>query len=201
VRESTGDVVGARDVLESALRETPSDPVLLLALAHQLERHGEALAAVALAERVLAVDVTHNDRSHNDGDTLNFIAFTLAEAHARLDDAHKHAWRAVLLDPTNGSVIDTLGWVQVQEGSLDDAIATLRRALVLSPDEGEIEFHLATALHSNHHDDEARRFVQRALVHLSAHDDARVRAEDLALALGVATIPSTSPRAAPREHL
>ena len=139
VHEELGDVDRARAILDQALRAKPSDAELLFALARHLERQKQPLPGVEIVERLL-------DRGKKDVDELNFVAFTLAEAGVRADDARRFAWRALVQDPLNGYVVDTLGWCQLMAGDVDGAVATLQRADRLSPDESEVLFHLATAL-------------------------------------------------------
>lgn len=136
--EELGDIEGARRILDDALRARPMDPELLFALARHLERQHQPLPAVEIVERLM-------DRGRSGVAELNFAAFTLAEANTRLDDARRYAWRALVADPLNGYVVDTLGWCELMDGDVERAVATLRRADRLSPGEGEILFHLATA--------------------------------------------------------
>jgi predicted Zn-dependent protease len=165
-------------IVDEALAARPSDRELLFVRARVLERGGEALAAAQLVERVmLRSDAPLTEH-------LNFVAYTLADTGARVADALPLAWRAVLRDPLNGYIVDTLGWAQANAGLLDDAHATLTRALRLSPDEPEIMFHLATVVARRGDPTAAAAILTRAAPFV--FDDERLarRIADLARELG-----------------
>jgi tetratricopeptide (TPR) repeat protein len=177
VREARGDVAGARALLDDALRARPRDAEIELALARLLSRRGEARAAAELCERVL-------ERTRPDVDVLNLIAFTLADAALRPDDARRFAWRAIALDPLNGSVIDTLGWAELRAGDAASAVETLARADRLDPDEPEILLHLAEAQRAMGRVDDARKSASRAQALASTDDPLRARIDALVATLG-----------------
>jgi tetratricopeptide (TPR) repeat protein len=181
----------ARAAMADALKRRPRHPELLMVQARHLERVGNPMGAVALTERLM-------DRSPRpETDHLNFAAFTLAEQGERLDDALSWAWRAVLREPLNGYIIDTLGWAQLQgachgkrrctASQLNEAIATLRRANRLSPDEPEVLFHLAAALAKADRLDEARALADRALTLVDEQDDLKADIETLVTSLKART--------------
>jgi tetratricopeptide (TPR) repeat protein len=153
----------AMALLLRTLQKKPADPALVFAHARLLDAQAAPGAAgvdavrgaVELVERLI-------ERTGPDADTLNFLAFALAERDLRADEARAWAWRALLLDPLNGYVTDTLGWATLKTGDVDAAVALLRRADRLSPDEGEIVFHLAVALQKQGAKDDARAAVARA---------------------------------------
>ena len=76
---------------------------------------------------------------------LNLLAYALVENDDRLEEAVSYARRALMTDPLNAAVMDTLGWAMLRSGRLDEAVAVLERARALMPAEVEIAFHLATA--------------------------------------------------------
>ncbi len=176
VLEAGGDHEGARVAVEALLAARPADRDVILGHARLLDQQadgdGQTLAAVELVERLV-------DRVGGDVDTLNFMAFALAERGLRPDAAKAFAWRAVLLEPLSGYVLDTLGWAQLKAGDVDAAVRTLRRADRLAPREGEIWFHIASAERARGDVDAARAAVARALELLSASDPLRARAAAL----------------------
>jgi tetratricopeptide (TPR) repeat protein len=107
VLEVGGDHEGARVAVEVLLGARPADRDVILGHARLLDQQGDGdgrtLAAVELVERLV-------DRVGGDVDTLNFMAFALAERGLRPDAAKAFAWRAVLLEPLSGYILDTLGW-------------------------------------------------------------------------------------------
>ena len=184
VIDGAGDHAGATAVLTQALAKRPADRALVFAWSRLLANQGrafpegqsEARAAVEQVERLV-------ESSGADVDTLNFMAFTLSEHQLRASAASAYAWRAVLLDPLNGYVHDTLGWALLMEGEIDEATASLRRAVRLSPDEGEIMFHLATALARQKHRGDALSTLARARALLPNSDPLVVRLDALKLDL------------------
>ena len=67
------------------------------------------------------------------------------------------------MSPDNGSVADTLGWIQVNTGKLDEGISTLRKAVDLSDGRAQVKYHLASALARAGKTEEARNLLQEAL--------------------------------------
>jgi len=154
----------ARRTLDEALRARPKDDALLVVYAHFLESQGDGRGAAAIVRDLL-------DRSSHRGaevSKLNFLAFTLADHGLDAELALRLAWRAVLRDPLNGYVVDTLGWAQRNAGQLKEARATLARAARLSPGEAEIAYHQGVVEQALGDAARARAFL----------DDARARATD-----------------------
>jgi Flp pilus assembly protein TadD len=70
---------------------------------------------------------------------------------------------AVELRPDDGYVLDSLGWLFVKRGRLDDARATLERADRLAPFEPEILLHLGELCLRRGQDARARELFHQAL--------------------------------------
>lgn len=89
----------------------------------------------------------------------------LANALDRLGDpaAVEHARTAHALDPGNPFVSDTLGWLLVRTGALDEGLRLLRDARLRAPDMPELRYHLGDALARSGRRDEARRELEAAL--------------------------------------
>lgn len=170
----------ARALLTTVLDRAPGRPELRWVQARHLERQGDALGAVRIAEGLLA----HAESASVD--ELNFLAYTLADHELRCDEAEHFAWRAVVQGPLNGYVLDTLGWAQFRNGKPELAATTLQRALRLAPEEPEIELHLGEVLAALGREDEARPHLERLLTRTI--DDERLlrRVEALKARLQVA---------------
>ncbi|MBQ9638403.1 MAG: tetratricopeptide repeat protein [Bacteroidales bacterium] len=65
----------------------------------------------------------------NDAGTLNNYAYFLAEADLELDKAETMARRAVELQPSEATVLDTYAWVLFKRGKTDEARHYMRQAL------------------------------------------------------------------------
>ena len=136
--EESGNPELGRALLEKHASQGGNRSELWMALARHFERQGNPFAAIELAEESLSHSVS--------AETLNFVAFTMAENGIRTDEALAYAQRAVARAPLQGYIVDTLGWTHFRLGDAEKAIHFLRNANRLSPKEPEILFHLAKAL-------------------------------------------------------
>ena len=77
--------------------------------------------------------------------------------------AEATARKAYALKPDNGSIADTLGWILIDRGSLDEGTDLLRKAVELTSGRAEIRYHLAAALSKAGDNGEARQLLQDIL--------------------------------------
>jgi Flp pilus assembly protein TadD len=63
----------------------------------------------------------------------------------------------------NPTLIDTLGWVQVRLGNIDDAAVILKKAASMQPDNQQVLYHYAVALSLKGLDELARDTMVKAL--------------------------------------
>jgi Tfp pilus assembly protein PilF len=107
---------------------------------------------------------------------LNNVAWTLGQ----LNDptAVDYAQRAVKLAPNNPSVLDTLGWLEVQQGRVELGLRLLEQAHALAPASAPIRLNLAKALLRAGQRAQARSHLQ-ALSALPARSPVRTEAEQL----------------------
>jgi len=118
------------------LASKPQDAKVRTVLAENLVRRGQYKAA---SEHYLFLN------KHNPHNLL--ILNNLAWSLHRTQDARALpvAEEALKLKPDNPAVLDTLGWILVEENQVDRGIKLLQQALVHSPDATETQFHLAAA--------------------------------------------------------
>jgi tetratricopeptide (TPR) repeat protein len=64
----------------------------------------------------------------NAADAYNYLAYMWAEHNTHLDEAQKMIKHALELDADNGAYIDTLGWIEFQQGKFEQALSDLLRA-------------------------------------------------------------------------
>ena len=133
--ERAGDRAQAILVLEQALQKRPRSQPLSFALAQAYQRDNQWERAIALADKVLK-------REPDSPQALNFVGYLLADHGVRLDEAQKYLERAARIRPSDGAVIDSLGWVYMKLGRLDEAEKLLVRADHLTPEDPEILEHL-----------------------------------------------------------
>ncbi len=109
-----------------------------------------------MAQRIL-------DRDPDHAGALNFIGFSLADRNRELARADRLLQRALELAPTDGFVLDSVGWLRFRQGRLPEAQDLLERAVRLAPTEPELLWHLGEVYL-------ARRQPRRAL---TAYERAR----------------------------
>lgn len=140
--------------LEKASAADPAaiEPRLLLAQSYQAR--GEAAASIRQYEQIVERAPDHLAALNN----LGWAYFENGDPRAE-----QIADRAFKLAPQNGAVADTLGWIQVSKGNLDDGIPTLRKAVDLSGGHPDIKYHLAAGLAAAGEKAEARKILQETL--------------------------------------
>ena len=115
-------------LLEPLVADTEDNPEflehVLFDLGRSLERAGQFDRAVAIFQRLLALDQDHADAS-------NYLGYMLAERGERLIEAKKLIERALKVDPENGAYLDSLGWVYYQLKQYENAARWLDRALAV----------------------------------------------------------------------
>jgi tetratricopeptide (TPR) repeat protein len=133
--EGAGRLGDAIALLQRALQARPGEGHLRFLLGAKLSRRGDFEAAVGTMKELLRADPRN-------AEALNFIGYEYAERGIRLPEAERLVSQALALQPDNGLIADSLGWVYFKEGKLKLAIETLRRAAKLAPDEPVILEHL-----------------------------------------------------------
>lgn len=131
-----GQAAQARD---AAGKFAGSEPMTIVFMrARILETLGDAPGALKILEPAL--------REHpNHVGALNLAGFLLARRNERLPDAERYLARARDLRPGDPSVLDSWGWLLVQQGKSREAVRALDRAARFAPAEPEIRLHLAAA--------------------------------------------------------
>lgn len=153
--EVGGQVERARAGLQRAIERSERDVDLRYALAALEERQGRPERAIEIIEVLLARDPA-------DATALNYIGYSLADRGVELRRARKLLSRALALDPDNGFLLDSWGWLLFREGKLDAAETYLRRAARLAPAEPEILWHLGELRLARGDRDRALRLLERA---------------------------------------
>jgi len=92
---------------------------------------------------------------------LNNLAWSLSES--KDSRALGFAEQALKLKPDNPAVMDTLGWILIQQGQSERGIKLLQQALTKTPDAAEIQWHLAAAFAMSGDSVRARSELERLL--------------------------------------
>jgi len=81
----------------------------------------------------------------DDPEILNYLGFAWADRGENLSQALTLLQKATLLDPQNGAVIDSLGWVHYRLGDYRQAVHELELAAALDAADPEVNDHLGDA--------------------------------------------------------
>ncbi|NKF23626.1 tetratricopeptide repeat protein [Solimonas marina] len=145
----------ALQTLDDALKQQPDDNDLLYSRSLVYER----LNRIDDAEKDLRKIIASQP---DDPRALNALGYMLAVHTKRLDEAHDLISRALKLDPSDASIIDSMGWVEYKRGNTEAASQLLKRAFADFPDP-EVAAHLGEVLWTQGHKDEARGIWDQAL--------------------------------------
>lgn len=146
----------AISLLEAAVSLYPDNPQLFFDYALMLDKNGMEEQAMSKMAKVLELQPEH-------AEALNFIGYTWADKNVRLKEALEYIEKAVALEPNNGYIIDSLGWVYYRLGDFQKAIQELKRSLELAPEDPHIYDHLGDAYRADKKYVEALEQYQKAL--------------------------------------
>ncbi len=141
--------------IESALRRSPGNPEISYQRAVLLERAGKVDGAIA------ALEGMHRERPLDAGIT-NALGYTLADHKRELPRAEQLIREALIAQPDNPALLDSLGWVLYRRGQYPAALPVLARAFRLLHD-GDVGAHWGEVLWAAGQKTEARAAWQRAL--------------------------------------
>jgi Flp pilus assembly protein TadD len=76
---------------------------------------------------------------------LNYLGYSWAVKHHDMTDARKMIEQALQAVPNDGAIVDSLGYVMLQQGQAQAAVTTLTKAVQLEPNDPTINAHLGDA--------------------------------------------------------
>jgi Flp pilus assembly protein TadD len=76
---------------------------------------------------------------------LNYIGYSWALRGENLPEAQNMLQEALGVDPDEGAIIDSLGYVNLRRGDTATALKLLTHAVHLDPDDAEVNAHLGDA--------------------------------------------------------
>ncbi|MCM2280440.1 MAG: tetratricopeptide repeat protein [Bdellovibrionaceae bacterium] len=142
-------------MLQAAVSKFPEHAQLHFFLGSMHDRLGQTAKTEKSMTRVLEIDANHVQ-------ALNFLAYTYAEQNKELDSAERLVRRALELQPNDGYIMDTLGWVLFKKGDTAEAVKVLEAAYKEQPSESVIAEHLGDAYYKLQLPEKAKRMYQRA---------------------------------------
>ncbi len=98
----------------------------------------------------------------NNARTLNNLAAVLADS-GRLDEALAAAAKALALEPQNGMILDTYGWILFKQQKKSAALDVLKKSAAFLPDHPIVLYHLGAAYHAAGNTGQARENLEKAL--------------------------------------
>ena len=164
------DAVRAYDEAVALLRHPQAaDWVVFYARGSALERMHEWPRAQADMNRALEL-------SPDQPFVLNFLGYSMAERNQDLPLAREMIEKALHARPNDGAIVDSLGWVALQQGNTEEALKLLEKAAELEPEDASITGHLGDAYWNAGRHVEAEDQWRRALV-LKPDADEQARIE------------------------
>lgn len=142
-------------VLNEGIAKFPDNAQLIFYHGTVSDHAGHKPAVITSMRRVLEIDPNHVQ-------ALNYLAYTLAEQGTELGEAEKLAKKALELDPNDGYIQDTYGWILFKQGKVRDAIIQLEAAHEKQPNESIIAEHLGDAYLELSMVEKAREMYRRA---------------------------------------
>ena len=76
---------------------------------------------------------------------LNYLGYSWVDRGLNLEEAFKMLHKAVELNPSDGYIVDSLGWALFKLGKFDESVKELERAIDLKPGDSTINDHLGDA--------------------------------------------------------
>lgn len=125
--------------VQQALTALPGETDVSEELVPRLEQAGRKEQADGLFQRVFGVYSEAVQAYPGCALLHNNLAWTAARCGRRLEEAQRHADRAIELAPDNASYLDTLAEVCFQRGDRQSALRHSRRALELRPDDETLQ--------------------------------------------------------------
>lgn len=77
--------------------------------------------------------------------------------------ALEYAEQANKLSPNNAGIMDTLGWILIEQGNTGRGIPLLQKAITLAPESPELRYHLAVGLSKSGDKAGARKMLEQLL--------------------------------------
>jgi cellulose synthase operon protein C len=141
--------------LQQWLQSHEQDAGIRTFLAMDLQGQNKIDAAIAEFDKVLAVNPKN-------GIALNNMAWIYFD---RKDNqkALTYADRALNAAPDSADILDTVGWIKLQSGRIQEGVALLRKASDKNSDNPSIQYHYAAALERASKPVKARAILQKLI--------------------------------------
>lgn len=136
--DDVGKFDDAIKVLDEGLQLFPDHAQLRFYYGTMHDKIGKKDVVIREMKKVIEIDPEHVQG-------LNYLAFTWAEMGMHLKEAEGLARKAHQIDPKDGYVLDTLGWILYKQGRFTEAVKTLEAAFSFQSGVSVIAEHLGDA--------------------------------------------------------
>jgi tetratricopeptide (TPR) repeat protein len=153
--DERGNYNQALTMLGEAVEKFPENAQLRFFYGTLYDRTGKKDRVVDEMKKVLELDPKHVQ-------AMNYLAFTWAEGNHNLTEAEKMARNALLLDPKDGYIMDTLGWILYKQGRFPEAVKVLEAAYKHQATVSVIAEHLGDAYYRQQMVDKAKKMYIKA---------------------------------------
>jgi uncharacterized protein (TIGR03790 family) len=151
-----GDTAGAKEALGKAITLAPKAVALYLTLANLEEQAASYHSAIARYRQILEIQPENII-------ALNNLAYALAVRNKQPTEALPYARKAASLAPRNGSILDTLGWIEHLLGNHEVAAGIFTDAVRVMPADAEVRLHAAVVYAAAGRDEESKKELAEAL--------------------------------------
>lgn len=147
----------AAQLAREAAGRWPENTEMLFLLGSVLDETGKKAEALAIMEKILAMQPDNYQ-------ALNYVGYTLAEENRDIERAISLLTRANEIAPNQAFIIDSLAWALFRAGRVQEALQLIRRSVSLAdqPDPAILE-HYGDIARAAGRKDEARRAYRRAI--------------------------------------
>jgi tetratricopeptide (TPR) repeat protein len=150
-----GDLLAAQNWIDEGLGQYPENHNLRYAQSRLLQQQGELRRAQRSLEDLV-------EEAPGDPTFLNALGYLMTDSLDRHKDARGYIQRALALDPENGAILDSMGWVLYHLDDLDLALEYLERAYRAFP-ATEVLAHLADVHWALGDRERARQMIEDGL--------------------------------------
>lgn len=173
--DEKGEFKTAAALLKKGVEKFPDNVQMHFYLGTVQDRLGNREQVIETMQKVIDMDPDHVQG-------LNYLAYVYSELEVELDKAERLVRRAIELEPSDGYVMDTLGWILYKRGKVPEAIKALEAAHKLQPNESIIAEHLGDAYYRFQLTEKARVMYQRAVeTEADEQKQGRIRAKITAI--------------------
>lgn len=181
----------ALEVLDIGIKKFPDNAQLHFYYGTILDRVEDKSKVINVMKKVIELDPNHSQG-------LNFLAFTWAELNQNIDEAEKLSRRAVELDPQDGYILDTLGWILYRKGSKQESLKYLEAAMKFQPNVSVIAEHLGDVYKDLSLSDKAKKMYEKAF-NLENDENKRKILKEKIIALEKQVVPNRLPASVENE--